>query len=97
MLPLELRQEFRSAHMRGTAIELRNKQNSGWAQRGAVDLLKITYPTADVQRALEAVSTTGAGKPVVFKGNRGRNYCTDYPSRKRQLFVEATRANCSKV
>ena len=27
MLPLELRKEFRSAHMKGTAIELRNKLN----------------------------------------------------------------------
>lgn len=61
-----------SVHMRGTAIEPRNKQNSGWAQQGAIDLLKVTYPTADVQRALDAVSTAGAGKPVVFKGNRGR-------------------------
>ena len=55
MLPLELRQEFRSAHMRGTAIELRNKQNTGWAQRDPVELLRMTYPTSDVQRALEAV------------------------------------------
>src|SRR2546421_10602214 len=72
MPTLELRQEFKTPHMRGTAIELRNKQNSGWAQRGASELLRITYPTSDVQRALEAVSATGAGKPVVFMGNRGR-------------------------
>src|SRR5437660_452262 len=43
MLPLELRQEFRSAHMRGTAIELRNKQNTGWAQRDPAELLRMTY------------------------------------------------------
>ena len=36
------------------------------------ELLEITYPTADVQRALEAVSTAAAGRPVVFIGQRGR-------------------------
>jgi len=29
-LPLELREEFRTPHMRGTAIELRNRQGTGW-------------------------------------------------------------------
>jgi hypothetical protein len=72
MLPLELRQEFRSAYMRGTAIELRNKQNTGWAQRDPVELLRMTYPTADVQRALEAVSKASAGRPILLKGQRGR-------------------------
>lgn len=72
MLPLELRQEFRSAYMRGTAIELRNQQNTGWAQRDPVELLRMTYPTADVQRALEAVSKASAGRPILLKGQRGR-------------------------
>ncbi len=69
---LELRDEFLSKHMRGTAIELRNKQNTGWAQKGPDELLRITYPTFDVQRSLEAVSTASPGKPVVFLGQRGR-------------------------
>jgi len=71
-LPLELREEFRSAHMRGTAIELRNRQNTGWAQREPSTLLRITYPTTDVQRALTAVSTGAQGRPLVFLGQRGR-------------------------
>ena len=66
MQPLELRDEFLSRHMRGTAIELRNKQNTGWAQKGPEDLLAITYPTSDVQRSLEAVSAATPGKPIVF-------------------------------
>lgn len=33
MLPLTLRAEFLTKHMRTTAIELRNKHNSGWTQR----------------------------------------------------------------
>jgi hypothetical protein len=72
MMRLELRDEFLQKHMRGTAIELVNKQNTGWAQRPAEDLLRITYPTADVQRSLEAISTAAPGKPVVFLGQRGR-------------------------
>lgn len=72
MVPLKLRAEFLKKHMRATAIELSNKQNSGWAQRSDPhELLDITYPTSDVQRALDAVSIN-SGKPVVFIGQRGR-------------------------
>ena len=71
-LPLELRQEFRLPHMRGTAIELRNRQHTGWTQRDPAELLSITYPTADVQKALGGVSTAAQGRPLVFLGQRGR-------------------------
>lgn len=73
MHSLKLRPEFLAKHMRATAIELCNRQNSGWAQRkDPTELLEITYPTADVQRALESISTAAAGRPVVFIGQRGR-------------------------
>ena len=75
MQPLELRDEFLGKHMRGTAIELCTKQNTGWAQKGPEDLLAITYPTSDVQRSLEAVSTLSPGKPIVFLGQRYRSRC----------------------
>ena len=71
-LPLELRPEFRSACMRGTAIELRNKQNTGWAQRDPGELLRISYPSADVQRSLEAISKSSGDRPILLKGQRGR-------------------------
>jgi hypothetical protein len=72
MSVLELRQEFQTRHMRTTAIELSNRQNTGWAQRkNAADLLDITYPTGDVRRALDAVSSAAAGKPIVMIGQRG--------------------------
>jgi hypothetical protein len=49
MASLQLRQEFLAKHMRATAIELCNRQNTGWTQRGEPDeLLEITYPTSDV-------------------------------------------------
>ena len=73
MQSLKLRPEFLTKYMQATAIELCNQQNSGWAQRpDPTELLDITYPTADVQRALGAVSTAAAGCPVVFIGQRGR-------------------------
>ena len=72
MTHLELRQEFQGRHMRGTAIELSNRQNTGWAQsQNASAILDITYPSSDVRRALEAVSTASSGKPVVMIGQRG--------------------------
>ena len=72
-LSLELREEFRSGHMRGTAIELRNRQNTGWAQRDPGGLLGITYPTTDVQHALAAISTkalvVGIGDKNIMSGD----------------------------
>src|SRR3974390_2184647 len=69
---LQLRQEFQTRYMRATAIELSNRQNTGWAQRkDATELLDITYPTGDVRRALDAISTAAAGKPIVIMGQRG--------------------------
>jgi len=58
--------------MRATAIELSNRQNTGWAQRkDAGEILEITYPSSDVRRALDAVSTASSGKSVVMIGQRG--------------------------
>lgn len=71
-LPLDLRHEFQQPHMRGTAIELRNRQGTGWTQRDPTELLQITYPTSDVQRALGGISTGAQGRPLVFLGQRGR-------------------------
>src|SRR5882724_5226520 len=69
---LQLRQEFQTPHMRATAIELSNRQNTGWTQgKAASELLDITYPTGDERRALDAVSAAAAGKPIVMMGQRG--------------------------
>jgi hypothetical protein len=69
---LQLRPEFQTQHMRATAIELSNRQNTGWTQRkAATELLDITYPTGDVRRTLDAVSASSAGKPIVMMGQRG--------------------------
>ena len=72
MLGLKLRQEFHGGHMPGTAIALRTSDNQGAVQKSPDHILSITYPTADVQTALKAVSTKRSGRPVVLMGDRGR-------------------------
>lgn len=72
MLNLKLRDEFLGSQMPGTAIALRRKDNTGAAQRTPDFILSITYPTADVQTALHAVSTDRSKRPIVLMGDRGR-------------------------
>ena len=72
MLGLKLREEFLGAHMPGTAITLRTSDNQGAAQKSPEEILSITYPTADVQTALKAISIKKSGCPIVLMGDRGR-------------------------
>jgi hypothetical protein len=72
MLGLQLRDEFLGAHMPGTAISLRTSDNKGAAQKSADSILSITYPTADIQTALKAISVKNSGRPIVLMGGRGR-------------------------
>lgn len=71
MLGLELREEFTGRRLKGTAIELTNKNNTGATQVPASDFLKITYPSADVLKTIEAVGPS-QGRPVTLKGERGQ-------------------------
>jgi hypothetical protein len=71
MLGLTLREEFKGRRLKGTAIELANENNTGATQIGAADFLGITYPTADVVSAMEAIGP-GHGQPVVLIGERGQ-------------------------
>jgi len=72
MLGLKLRDEFLGAHMPGTAIALRTSDNQGAVQKSADTILSITYPTADVQTALKAISSKRSKRPIVLMGDRGR-------------------------
>lgn len=71
MLGLKLRDEFKGRRLKGTAIELTNKNNTGATQVAANEFLKITYPSADVLKMLEA-SGPNQGRPIVLKGERGQ-------------------------
>ena len=72
MIGLKLRDEFLGARMPGTAIALRTSDNKGAAQKSADHILSITYPTADVQTALKAISVKRSGCPIILMGDRGR-------------------------
>ncbi|MBF0235401.1 MAG: hypothetical protein HQK65_20550 [Desulfamplus sp.] len=72
MLGLKLRDEFLGTHMPGTAIALRTSDNQGAAQKSADQILKITYPTGDIQTALKAISDKRSRCPIVLMGDRGR-------------------------
>ncbi len=71
MLGLSLRQEFKGRRLKGTAIELTNNNNTGATQIPASEFLKITYPTADVLKTLEAAGPKNS-RPVTLKGERGQ-------------------------
>lgn len=71
MLGLTLRDEFKGRRLKGTAIELTNKNNTGATQVPAADFLAITYPTTDVLKTLEAAGPN-QGRPVTLKGERGQ-------------------------
>ena len=71
MLGLTLRDEFKGKRLKGTAIELTNKNNTGATQIPAAEFLKITYPSADVLKTLEAAGPSN-GRPVTLKGERGQ-------------------------
>lgn len=70
MLELKLRPEFLGKRLAGTAIELSNDSKTGATQIGAQEFLRITYPTHDLLKGLEAVGP-GQGRPVVVIGERG--------------------------
>ncbi|MCC6740104.1 MAG: DUF499 domain-containing protein [Planctomycetia bacterium] len=71
MLGLKLREEFRGKRLKGTAIELENEKKTGATQVPAQDFLAITYPTADVVTAIEAIGP-GHSQPVTLIGERGQ-------------------------
>ena len=70
MIELNLRNEFKSRRLKGTAIELSNATNTGATQIPARAFLEITYPTLDLLKAIESVGPN-QGRPVVVIGERG--------------------------
>ena len=71
MLGLQLRDEFKGRRLKGTAIELTNNNNTGATQIPAADFLRITYPSTDLLKTLEAAGPN-QGRPVTLKGERGQ-------------------------
>ena len=72
MLNLKLRQEFLGRNMPGTTIAFHRGNSQGAIDKAPEDFLKITYPTADVIKALKTVRLDRDGGPVVLMGSRGK-------------------------
>ena len=72
MLNLTLRQEFRGMNMPGTDISLHKDNSQGATDIPTDDFLRITYPTADVIKAVKTVKADRTGGPVVLMGGRGK-------------------------
>lgn len=71
MLGLKLRDEFTGRRLKGTMIELHNRKGTGALDKSASDFLKITYPSIDMLKTVEAVQA-GRAEPVVIIGARGQ-------------------------
>ena len=71
MVGLNLREEFRSRRLKGTAIELTNDNDTGATQLPAAHFLEITYPSTDLLKAIKAIGPEQA-RPVVVMGERGQ-------------------------
>lgn len=71
MLGLKLREEFSGRRIKGTMIEMHNRNGTGALDKSASDFLKITYPSIDMLKTVEAVQA-GRAEPVVIIGARGQ-------------------------
>ena len=67
MLDLILREEFRGKRLKGTTVDFTNTSKTGALDVSASDFLKITYPSFDLLKTVEATAP-GQSRPVVFLG-----------------------------
>ncbi len=71
MLDLTLRDEFRGKRLKGTTVDFTNQSKTGALDVSAADFLKITYPSFDLLKTVEATGP-GQSRPVVLLGARGQ-------------------------
>jgi hypothetical protein len=71
MLELKLREEFRGRRLKGTTVDFTNQAQTGALQVPAVEFLKITYPSFDLLKTIEATGPDHS-RPVVLLGARGQ-------------------------
>jgi len=71
MLGLKLRQEFKGDRLKGTTVDFKNQSRTGALDVAAADFLKITYPSHDLLKTIEATGPEQS-RPVVILGSRGQ-------------------------
>ena len=70
MLVVKLREEFRGKKLKGTTIDFTNQSKTGALEVPATEFLKITYPSFDLLKTIEATGPEQS-RPVVLLGDRG--------------------------
>lgn len=71
MLNLQLRSEFQGKRLKGTTIDFTNQSKTGALEVSAADFLRITYPTRDMLKTIEAAGPSQS-RPLVLLGGRGQ-------------------------
>ncbi len=71
MLNLKIREEFSGKKLKGTMVDFTNRQGTGALDKNAKDFLKITYPSVDLLKLIEALQP-GKARPIVIIGSRGQ-------------------------
>jgi len=71
MLELKLREEFRGKRLKGTTVDFINQSKTGALEVPAAEFLRITYPSIDLLKTIEATGP-GHSRPVVLLGSRGQ-------------------------
>ena len=71
MLGLQLRDEFRGKQLKGTTVDFKNQAGTGALDVSAREFLKITYPSFDLLKAIEATGPQQS-RAVVLLGSRGQ-------------------------
>jgi hypothetical protein len=71
MLDLKLREEFRGKRLKGTTVDFTNQAKTGALDVSADEFLRITYPSFDLLKAIEATGPDQS-RPVVLLGDRGQ-------------------------
>ena len=71
MIELTLRDEFKGKRLRGTTVDFENNKGDGALQKSATDFLRITYPTHDLLKTIEAAQP-GKSRPIALIASRGQ-------------------------
>ena len=71
MLDLQLREEFRGKRLKGTTVDFTNQSKTGALEVSAAEFLRITYPSFDLLKTVEAIGPNQS-RPVVLMGARGQ-------------------------
>jgi hypothetical protein len=58
MLDLTLREEFRGKRLKGTTVDFTNQSKTGALEVSAAEFLRITYPSFDLLKTIEAIQAS---------------------------------------